>query len=89
MCLILIATVGMGCSSPANPPAAISTNNQQVAIASHSSDGGCSVVTESQHSQQLVTTEGDQGIITTLHFLMAKGVKNTLLKLTIIYFYIK
>ena len=56
-----------GCASPAaNPPAAaISTNNQQVAIASHSSDGACSVVTEAQQ----LTTEGSQGIITTLHCL--------------------
>ena len=80
MCLILIATVGMGCSSPAaNPPAAaISTNNQQVAIASHSSDGACSVVTEAQQ----LTTEGSQGIITT-HYIFLQLIKNTLLKLTI------
>ena len=68
----------MGCSSPANPPAAISTNNQQVAIASHSSDGACSVVTEAQQ----LTTEGSQGIITT-HYIFLQLIKNTLLKLTI------
>ena len=67
VCLILIAAVEMtGRSSPAaNPPAAISTSNQQATTASQSSDGACSAVTEAQQ----LTTEGNQGIITTLHCL--------------------